>query len=194
MNQEKSENISNNDIDCDTPVTIIVKRRPKPGMEKEFEEVISGISRAAMSFKGHLGINIFRPTPSTYYYRIVFKFDSRRNFIAWETSDIRQQWLQKFNNVDMGDPQMEVLSGLETWFTTADEEAVVPPPRYKMMVVVWLSVFPLSILLNYLLRPLLGELHIILQIAIISIVIVVLMTYIVMPFMSRFFHKWLHSN
>jgi len=176
---------TNKEIDCDTPVTIIVKRRPRPGKEKEFEEVVSGISQAAMAFKGHLGINIFRPTRTTHYYRIVFKFDSRRNFIAWETSDIRQKWLERFNEVDAGDPQMEVLSGLETWFTSADEEAVVPPRKYKMMVVVWLSVFPLSILLNYLLRPMISELHIALQITIISIVIVLLMTYIVMPLMDR---------
>lgn len=182
------------EIDCDTPVTIIVKRRPRPGKEKEFKEVVSGISRAAMTFKGHLGINIFHPTRTNSFYRMVFKFDSRRNFIAWETSDIRQKWLERFNEVDAGDPQMEVLSGLETWFASADEEAVVPPRKYKMMIVVWLSVFPLSVLLNYLLRPMISELNITLQIAVISIVIVILMTYIVMPFMSKLFHRWLHSN
>ena len=89
---------------------------------------------------------------------------------------------------------MEVLSGLETWFTSADEEAVVPPRKYKMMIVVWLSVFPLSVLLNYLFRPMISELHITLQIAMISVVIVILMTYIVMPLMSKLFHRWLHSN
>jgi len=182
------------EIDSDTPVTIIVKRRPRPGKEKEFEEIVSGISQAAMTFQGHLGINIFLPTRTTNYYRIVFKFDSRRNFIAWETSDIRQKWLERFNQVDAGDPQLEVLSGLETWFTSADEEAVVPPRKYKMMIVVWLSVFPLSILLNYLFRPMISELHIMLQIAMISIIIVTLMTYIVMPFMSKLFHRWLHSD
>ena len=96
--------------------------------------------------------------------------------------------------MDAGDPQMEVLSGLETWFTSADEEAVVPPRKYKMAVVVWLSVFPLSILLNYLLRPMIDELHIVLQIAMISIIIVILMTYFVMPFMAKLFHRWLYSD
>lgn len=189
-----NDNSPAHDIDCDTPVTIIVKRRPKPGHEKEFEEVLAGISQAAMEFKGHLGINIFRPTKSTSYYRIVFKFDSRRNFIAWETSEIRQRWLKRFAEVDYGDPQLDVLSGLETWFTTADEEAIVPPPKYKMMIVVWLSVFPLSMLLHILLKPVLGNSNIAIQVAVISMVIVALMTYVVMPFMSRIFHRWLHSN
>lgn len=109
-----TETIPAHEPDCDTPVTIIVKRRPKPGFEKEFEEVVAGISRAAMTYRGHLGVNIFRPTKSTNYYRIVFKFDTRRNFITWETSPERQEWLNRFSEVDSGDPQMEVLSGLET--------------------------------------------------------------------------------
>lgn len=179
-------------MDCDTPVTIIVRRRPRPGMEQEFEEVVTGISRAAMAFPGHLGINIFRPTRSSSYYRIVFKFDSRRNFIAWETSDERQRWLERFNEVDMGDPQMEVLSGLETWFS--EGEAVVPPSKHKMLIVVWLAVVPISILVNYLVRPWLQDLNIILQIIIISLCIVAIMTYIAMPFMSRLFHRWLHKG
>jgi hypothetical protein len=188
------EIIPAHDSDSDTPVTIIVRRRPKPGHEKEFEEVIAGISRAAMAFEGHLGVNIFRPTKSTNYYRIVFKFNSRRNFIDWETSPERQEWLNRFADVDYGDPQLEVLSGLETWFTTWDEESIVPPPRYKMMIIVWLAVFPLSILLHLILKPILIESHIVVQVAVISMIIVILMTYIVMPLMSKLFHSWLHSG
>lgn len=64
------------EIDCDTPVTIIVKRRPKPDHIEDFEKVMSGTTKDAMSFKGHLGANIIRPTKTGGYYRIVFKFDS----------------------------------------------------------------------------------------------------------------------
>jgi len=69
-------------IDCDTPVTIIVKRRPKPGRLEDFEKVMSGTTKDAMTFKGHLGANIIRPTKAGDYYRIVFKFDSMRNYLA----------------------------------------------------------------------------------------------------------------
>lgn len=182
----------NNEIDCDTPVTVIVKRRPRPGKEKEFEEVVTGISRAAMSFEGHLGVNIFRPTKSTHYYRIVFKFDSRRHFIQWETSEERQAWLDRFTEVDMGDPQMEVLSGLETWFSLGDEDSVVPPPRHKMALVLWLCISTLSILIYLLLEPVLGDRYPILQIMGSTLVIIVLMTYLIMPFLSRLLQRWLY--
>jgi len=181
-------------IDCDTPVTIIVKRRAKPDRIEDFEEVMSGTTKDAMSFKGHLGANIIRPTKSGDFYRIVFKFDSMRNYLAWEGSEIRQQWLERYAEVEQGEQELEILSGLETWFTMPGEEALVPPPKYKMMIIAWMSIFPLSVLIYYCLTPFISELHIIVKMAITSITLVVLMTYIVMPLMAKLFHSWLHCN
>ena len=181
-------------IECDTPVTIIVKRRPKPDRIDDFEKVMSGTTKDAMTFEGHLGANILRPTSADDYYRIVFKFDSMRNYLAWEVSEIREQWLQRYAEVTLGEQEQEILSGLETWFTLPGGEALVPPPKYKMMVVVFISIFPLSLLLGYGIRPFISELHIISQSAIMSLILVLLMTYIVMPLTSKVFHRWLHSG
>jgi antibiotic biosynthesis monooxygenase (ABM) superfamily enzyme len=181
-------------IECDTPVTIIVKRRPKPDRIEDFEKVMSGTTKDAMTFEGHLGANIIRPTKTGDYYRIVFKFDSMRNYLAWEVSEIREQWLERYAEVTLGEQEQEILSGLETWFTMPGEEALVPPPKYKMVVIVWISIFPLSLLLHYCLMPFITELHVISQIAIISLILVALMTFIVMPLMSKLFHRWLHSG
>ena len=181
-------------IDCDTPVTIIVKRRPKPDRTEDFEKVMSDTTKDAMTFKGHLGANIIRPTEEGDYYRIVFKFDSMRNYLAWEDSEVRQQWLERYAEVTLGEQEMEILSGLETWFTLSGEEALVPPPKYKMMIIVWMSIFPLTLLLNYCLVPFITELHIIAQIVVTSLIIVTLMTYVVMPLMAKLFHGWLHCN
>ena len=79
----------------------------------------------------------------------------------------------------MEEQEIEILSGLETWFTLSGEEALVPPPKHKMMAIVWLSIFPLSLLLNYGLKPVISELHVIAQLGIISLVLVTLMTYAV---------------
>lgn len=181
-------------IDCDTPVTIIVKRRPKPDRVDDFEKVMSATTRDAMTFEGHLGVNIIKPTFPSDYYRIVFKFDSMRNYLAWENSDIREQWLQRYAEVGAVDQEVEILSGLETWFTLPGGEALVPPPKYKMMAIVWISIFPISVLNYYCLTPFLGAFPVIFRIAITSLILVCLMTYLVMPLMSKIFHRWLHCN
>lgn len=181
-------------IDCDTPVTIIVKRRPKPDKIKEFEAVMSGTTKDAMKFEGHLGANIILPTKAGDYYRIVFKFDSMRHYLAWEGSEVRQGWLERYVEVSIGDQELEILSGLETWFTMPGGETLVPPPKHKMLVVIWLSIFPLSLIIYYALHPLVDSLHIVTQIAITSVIMVSLMTYLVMPVMAKLFHRWLHSG
>ena len=182
------------DIDSDTPVTIVVKRRPKPDRVKDFEQVVSATTRDAMAFPGHLGANFIRPTKPGDYYRIVFKFDSMRNYLAWEGSDIRQQWMQRYAEVTQGEHEQEILSGLETWFTLSGEEALVPPPKYKMATIVWASIFLLSLLLHYTLGPFIGHLHTVLQVAVMSLIMVTMMTYLVMPLAARIFHRWLHCR
>ena len=181
-------------IDCDSPVTIIVKRKPKPDRIKEFEAVMHGTTEDAMTFEGHLGANILRPTKAGDYYRIVFKFDSMRHYLAWEGSAVREKWLQRYADVTQGEQELEILSGLETWFTLPGGEALVPPAKHKMMVVIWLSISPLSVVIYYGLNPLLADLPGLVKIAFTSLLMVSLMTYIVMPIMSKIFHKWLHCD
>ncbi len=181
-------------IDCDSPVTIIVKRKPKPERIDEFEKIMSGTTRDAMMFDGHLGANIIRPTAVGDYYRIVFKFDSMRHYLAWESSDVRQHWMQEYAKVEQEEQEIEILSGLETWFTLPGGEALVPPPKHKMAIIVWLSIFPLSIVLHYILSSLISNFHIVIQIAILSVIMVLMMTYVLMPLMSRLFHRWLHCQ
>ncbi|MEM7027154.1 MAG: antibiotic biosynthesis monooxygenase [Pseudomonadota bacterium] len=181
-------------INCDTPVTIIVKRRPKPSLITEFENIMTGTTQDAMKFEGHLGANIIRPLKENDFYRIVFKFDSMRNYIAWENSDVRRKWMEKYAEVEQGEQEIEVLSGLETWFTLAGEEVLVPPKKYKMFIVTWLSIFCLSVLLNQILKPILGQQNEIAQIAIMSLVMVALMTYVLMPIISKILSRWLYCN
>ena len=137
---------------------------------------------------------LFAPTKVGDYYRIVFKFDSMRNYLAWEGSEIRAQWLQRYAEVTLGEHEQEILSGLETWFTMPGEEALVPPPKFKMMVVIFLSIFPLTLFFSYILTPFISDLNIIAKTVIMSLIIVPLMTYVVMPLMAKMFHRWLHCD
>lgn len=181
-------------IDCDAPVTIIVKRRPKTGKEREFEEYIEGISRFGATYPGHLGTNIFRPENADGEYQIIFKFDSRRNYHRWENSADRQSWRERAAEVTEGDAYREIVSGLETWFTLPGEKSVVPPPKHKMSVVIWLSIFPIISILSAVLGPVLASAPLLVRTAALTLIAVPLMTYVVMPRMTKLFHPWLHKT
>jgi uncharacterized protein len=179
----------------DPPVTVDVLQQVKPGCEAQFEQVLSDLIEAAKGFEGYLGTNVFRPANhSNLEYRIVFKFDHLSNLRDWEDSAIRRRLLERTKRLTGGSHQFQRLTGLETWFTLPDQGAIIPPPRYKMLVVTFLAIFPLINLLNLVLQPLLKPLPTLLRGLIITLVMLSLTTYVVMPRMTKLFAKWLYPK
>ncbi|PSF39315.1 hypothetical protein C7H19_00565 [Aphanothece hegewaldii CCALA 016] len=177
----------------DPPVTVSITRRVKPGCEKAFEEFVSGITAAAMTFEGHLGATIIRPSnPAIPEYRVIFKFDRRSNLEKWENSECRRQWLAREKVLIVGSPVREVLTGLETWFTLPAYQEIIPPPRYKMAAITFIAIFPLIKIVSYSFKPVLVSLPSLLQEMMATGLIVLLMTYVVMPRMTRLFAFWLY--
>ncbi|MFE3456601.1 hypothetical protein ACFXKD_03580 [Nocardiopsis aegyptia] len=68
------------------------------------------------------------------------------------------------------------------------------PPRYKTAVVSWLAVYPIITLLLWLLGPVVSELPVPVVTLILTVVLVILQTYVVMPFMTRLFRPWLMAG
>ena len=179
----------------DPPVTVEVLQQVKPGCEAEFELVLHDLLKAAEGFTGHLGVNIFYPDDLTHpEYRIVFKFDHLSNLQRWEASPLRRRLLERTQRLTTGTGKYQRLTGLETWFTLPSKGAIVPPPRYKMVAITWLVIFPLINIIPPLLNTLLAPLPSLLRSAIGTIFMVSLMTYVVMPRMTKLFGNWLYPK
>lgn len=115
----------------DSRVTVVAAHRVKPGKEKAFEQIMSGMLEAAMTFEGHLGANVLRPTaPDELQYRIIFKFDRMSNLHRWETSEVRHEWLARLADLtqDGDKSKLQILTSLETWFTLPAQQGGAPPP------------------------------------------------------------------
>ncbi len=69
-----------------------------------------------------------------------------------------------------------------------------PPPRHNVAVVTWLAVFPLATVVFMLLDPLLGGYPSVLRTLVFTLLMVSLMTYVVMPRMTRLFLFWLYRK
>ncbi len=177
------------------PVTAVIRRTAKPGMEEQFELWLKGVGGDAMRFPGHLGTNIIRPaSKSRPEYIIIFRFDTYQHLEDWETSVIRHRWVQRVQDLIVGETHIHRLSGLEYWFSLEDLPEYDAPPRIKMAVVTWLALFPLVLILQPLLLWLLYFLPMWTRIMIIAAVMVLLMTYAVMPMMTRVFKPWLFKD
>lgn len=181
----------------DPPVTVVISRKVKPGCEEAFEKFISGITAAAMTFEGHLGTNVFRPSnPEDHEYQIIFKFDRASNLRIWQESECRRQWLARAESLRLEPPTIKVITGLETWFTLPSSKPIIPPPRHKMAIVTLIALFPSIQLANLALVPLLKllPLPLLLQSLIVTAILVLLMTYILMPRMTKLLAKWLYPQ
>lgn len=179
---------------ADPPVTIDVIQKVKPGREAEFEQALANLIQAAEAFDGHLGANIFRPFDrANPEYRIVFKFAHLSNLRQWEESAIRRKLLEQAKQLTVGDGKWQTLTGLETWFTLATQQPIVPPPRYKMLMVTCLAAFPTLNVVNFLLRPL-QPLPLLIRTLIATVILLTLMTYVIMPRMTKLFAGWLYPK
>ena len=177
----------------DPPVTAVASRRVKRGREQEFEEWLSGILAAASEAPGYLGSEVLRPSDSEEdnEYRVVFRFDHASNLHAWEHSEERQRWLRKAEPLQ-DEEKVHVLTGLETWFTLPSKAGEPSPPRYKMAVVTWLGVFPIVTIIFSLFGHWLSLLPTLERTLVFTAVMVTLMTYVIMPRMTRLFSFWLY--
>jgi uncharacterized protein len=179
------------------PVTTTVTRRIKPGHEAAYEAFLAGISSAASAFPGHLGVEVFRPTPGQSQggeYRTVYRFDSAAHLQAWLDSAERAAWLERAQAHVAGPMRTQVLVGLEAWFTLPTQPGVPPPPPSKMALVTWATIFPLITLVVVATAPLLGPLPLVARLAVTTAVTVSLMTWVVMPRVTRLLHPWLYPD
>jgi antibiotic biosynthesis monooxygenase (ABM) superfamily enzyme len=128
----------------DPPVTAVASRRVKAGREGEFEEWAAGILAAANDFPGYFGSEVLRPgdDPGDDEYRIVFRFERASNMREWEQSEERRRWRRRAKPL-IHEEKINVLTGLETWFTRPSRPGEPAPSRYKMVAVTWLAVYPL---------------------------------------------------
>lgn len=181
------------------PVTLIVTRVPKAGREAEWEGLMEGVLRAARAFPGSLGAMILKPNrKGDRAYRILVRFDNSEHLRRWEDSPRRHELLRQLDSVESEPVLIEQAMGLETWFDSranaAAPQAMIPPPRHKMMIASALGVYLTITPLLMMLRPVLDHLPIYVATMILVPIAVVLLTYIVMPSITRLLRRWLYRE
>jgi antibiotic biosynthesis monooxygenase (ABM) superfamily enzyme len=176
------------------PVTVVVERRARPGCEAAFEAWVADVTAAAAAFPGHLGATWLRPAAPGGAYRVVFRFASPGVLARWEGSEERRAWYARGAALAADTPRAQVITGLEGWFTLAAQGPVVPPPRYKMALVSWLAVYPLITAIQWALGPALGRLPLPLRTLALTAAMITLMTYVLMPRVTRMFARWLYPT
>lgn len=175
------------------PVTVVISRRPAPGREQELVDWAHGITGVASQFPGHLDAQIYPPSaPDCEDLVVAFTFASADQLSVWEHSAERRTWVEKARPLVEGEARTHGVSGFEGIFSHAPGQAVVPPPRWKTATIIALALYPMSLLLNWLLGPQIAGLNIVVRVAINVAIIVPYMAWVGVPYLSRWLRPWLH--
>ena len=176
------------------PVTVVLSRRPAPGREDDLVAWAHGISEAASAFPGHLGAVVYPPNaPDCDDLVLAFSFADADQLRAWERSDVRREWLDRSRPLVAGEVRAaHAASGFEGIFSHAPGQVVTPPPRWKTAAIIALALYPVSLLLNWLLGPHIATWNIWLRVLLNVAIIVPYMAWVGVPYLTTWLRGWLH--
>jgi uncharacterized protein len=172
------------------PVTIAVTFKVKPRREGDFEQWAHDITIAASKYPGHLGASWIRSGAT---YHVIYRFADHALFHDWHESAVRASFLERLSPIATLVTD-DHLTGLETWFELPNQPGLPAPPRWKMAIATWIGVFPLLTLLQWMLGSRLANLPLIARVMLLTLIVVVLMTYVVMPRLARVLRRWLYPG
>ncbi|MGR6617147.1 antibiotic biosynthesis monooxygenase [Pseudomonas rhodesiae] len=183
---------------ADEVVTLVVKHRIKSGLEADYEAWLRRIVRIAGERPGHLGVDVVRgKQDGLALFTCVLRYRSTDDLQHWLESPPRKALIDEAAPMLADGDQTEIGAVNEFWFTPlADGSA--PPPRWKQAVVSLCVILPLTLLVPIIWGPLL-RLHPLLSNYVVStflvtVTIVVLVVYVMMPAATRLFAPWLEAS
>ena len=176
------------------PVTIVVRRRVRAGSEQFYEDWLNRLTSDAQALQGYLGAQFQKPSASGEPYTSVFRFDSLATLEAFERSDLRARYLAEIAPHVAADAVWDRTTGLEVWFEAPKGTVVAQPSQHRMALVLIVVVFLLVLTLNIALTPLIGDWPLALRLLITVILQVTLMTYLIMPHVTRLLARWIFPS
>ena len=182
----------------DEVVTLIVKHRIKSGSEADYEAWLRRIVRIAGERPGHLGVDVVRGKQGGLaLFTCVLRYRSTDDLQRWLDSPQRKTLIEEAAPMLADGDQTEIGAVNEFWFTP-QTDSVAKPPRWKQAVVTLCVILPLTLLVPIVWGPIL-RLHpflsnYVVATFLVTVTIVVLVVYLLMPAATRLFAPWLEAS
>jgi antibiotic biosynthesis monooxygenase (ABM) superfamily enzyme len=180
-------------------VTEVISRNIIPNHEKDYDDWLERFMRSERQFPGYLGTTIIAPegntsSSSSSVRYIINRFKDQASLDAWENSEEAIKLLEEVNNYTTR--HYERATGLETWFSLPrlkGEFVPPPPPRWKMAIVSFIGAYCISSVAQHILSLYLGQMPLLINL-LMTVILVLGLTYFAMPLLSRLFRRWLYPE
>ena len=161
--------------------------------EVPFVATLKGLLEAFDRFPGTSGSAVFRrESGEEVEFSILKRFSSRNAHDAWLASSEFARWRAEVAPATPTPEHVRRYSGMEAFFVSS--RAPDAPPRWKMAVVLFFAVLPMSLAMSRWVAPALAHLSLFTGSLITSVAMVLAMTYAVVPLLTRIFQPWLQAT
>jgi len=186
-----------------TPITVSIERTVDPDRIAQATAWMQTGINLATTYPGFLGSGWVRAGTDSTTWHMLYRFADDAALLHWEQSPERAWWLQS-GSPFMSQHRSERRTGIEGWFdepteVTVEHAGAAPavPPRWKQAVTIWLGFFPLNLLFTILVTVLVpdwNELPIVLRVLLTTLCLTPIMTYVLLPGVTRMLRRWLVSS
>ncbi|MBM7506045.1 antibiotic biosynthesis monooxygenase [Agromyces aurantiacus] len=190
------------------PITVSIRREVDPDRIAEATVWVQTGVNLANRYPGFLGSGWVRAGEHSDVWHMLYRFANEETLEAWERSPERAWWLEMGRGFVRAE-RARRRTGIEGWFdepatgsvpAVADgagpvEGAALPPapPRWKQAVSIWLGFFPVNLAFALLvsLVPAWEGVPLALRVLLTTLVLTPIMTYWVLPWVTRMLRNWL---
>ncbi|MFL1390427.1 antibiotic biosynthesis monooxygenase [Pseudomonas tritici] len=182
----------------DEVVTLVVKHLIKQGRETDYEAWLRRIVRIAGDRPGHLGVDVVRGKQGKLaLFTCILRYRSTDDLETWLDSSERKTLIAEAAPMLADGDKTEIGAVNEFWFNPETENTP-KPPRWKQAVVTLFVILPLTLLVPIIWGPVL-RLHpflsnYVVATFLVTVTIVVLVVYLLMPAATRLFAPWLEAS
>ncbi|MTG90683.1 antibiotic biosynthesis monooxygenase [Cellulosimicrobium sp. BIT-GX5] len=186
------------------PVTVAIERRVAPENVPAVTRWVQAGVNLANRYPGFLGSGWVRASAGSHDWHMLYRFADAATLDAWQTSAERREWLAQGRGL-VEETRVEHRTGIEGWFDApaaspaaapgADPAPAPPaPPRWKQSVSIWLGFFPVNLAFTLLvgaLVPAWDDVPVVPRVLATTLVLTPVMTYLVLPRVTRLLAPWL---
>lgn len=174
------------------PIHVAITRKIKPGCEAEFQMALKEFFTTSFGHVGVQGASMLVPPPGSTSpeFGILRTFANARERDDFYASPMFKSWEDRIKPLTEGAPVYRELAGLEAWFRSPKN----PPPRWKMAIATYLGVVPVIMGLSLTIGPVVRSWNFILNNLVFNACVVALLTWVVMPLVTRVLHRWLQPE
>ena len=172
------------------PVTVVFSQRIAPKNHDAFVGLHVDVLERLQRFPGFLASDLFKPVEGVQdEHVIVASFASRRDLDRWLESDVRAAWAAQIEELVEGDRTMNVVGGFGGWFPAPATAR--SPKRWKQAVAVLLALFPTVLIITLIRIEIAPDMNVVLAVFIGNVVSVAVLSFVLMPPLTRRLEPWL---